>query len=159
MASLLPGGNGTQSELIGTSTQMNMAQPAATSTLELFKQVLDEYDSFTRERSTKEQPLPAAKPRRQDEQILERLLRTQHEQAAQRIQALLHGEIGGPPNPSEQQIAETEIDTIWASLEADKMVMVRPTCEQGGNSWDKITQSACRGVRRIVKGLPEDSGR
>lgn len=149
-----------KSEGAGTPAMKNAAQAAATSILQRFNKTLDDFDRSTQKTLTSNNhPLQSVDTSAKGEEMLERLLRTQHEKAAQRIYALLHGDNEASLKPAEESTAGTETDEIWGSLEPGLKEGVELTSEQGGKSWDEITHSAYRGVRRIVKDLPRGTER
>lgn len=134
-----------------------IALPAAMSILRRFNKTLEDYDKFAQEKSKDEEPLSTMKPSQRDDDMLERLLRTQHEQSARRIRSLIQNDVGASPNATNKPTVGYETDLIWASLGTDQKDKVGYTDEQSGSSWDQTTSSAYRGIRRIVKGLPERS--
>lgn len=157
MASMLLACNIVYSEQIGTPITGSTAHPAATTNLKRLHTLLADYDMFTQKGETGVQPSPSAKLSREDDDTLTVLLQTQHERATQRIRVLMDSEVSGSTRSIEGSTDRPESDKIWASFGESQMVEKGPTDGQSSKSWNQITYPACRGVRRIAKGLPERS--
>lgn len=140
----------------GTLLVQNLAQSPTWSIVRSFNEFLDDYDRFTQATSASEGLLPVSRPNGQDEELLEAVLQTQHEKAKQRIRTLMYGNTKTSLVETEAQIARPKADEIWSALGADDE-RLGSVDEQNGCTWDLITRSASRGVRRLLKGFPQGS--
>ncbi|KAL8717625.1 MAG: hypothetical protein Q9225_005144 [Loekoesia sp. 1 TL-2023] len=152
---MLVAGNIVRSGPKATTTTQSSAQLAAESVLRLFNKLLDEYNSIDQRELTGEWPLPSVKLSGRDEKLLERLVQSQHKKAKQRINTLLQGTPDGSVTAAEGLAIESNTNKLWSSLTTEQKDNAGNIQEQERNSWHRITQSACRGIRRIVKDLPE----
>ncbi|KAL9014562.1 MAG: hypothetical protein Q9173_000786 [Seirophora scorigena] len=148
-ASMLSAGNGRRSGQPQTPIMRNTVQPAATSITERLLRLLDEYDQVNQHPHTGGNPSLLAKPSNQNEQIVESLLRIQREKAASHIHALIRGVC------MERPMAGSEAEKISSSLGVTQNDENGSPDGLSGRCWNQITNSACRGVRRMVKGFPE----
>lgn len=155
MTSMLVAGDVVRSESVATTTTQSSAQLAAESVLRLFNKFLDEYNSTDQRELTGERPLPSVKLSGRDEELLERLVQSQHKKAKQRIRTLLHGTPDDSATAAEGLTVESNTNKLWSFLTAEQKDDAGNNQEQERCSWHRITQSACRGIRRIVKDLPE----
>lgn len=157
MASIVLAGNILQSGQIGTPITGSTTRAASTTILKRVNTFLDDYGKFTQTVATGLRPSPSAEPSGEDEHTFTALLQTQHGRATQRIRALMDSEVSGFTRSVVGSMASYEADEIWASFGESKLEEKEPTDGQSQKRWDEITNPACRGVRRIAKGLPERS--
>ncbi len=150
-------GNVLQSGQIGTPATGSTAHAATKTILKSVNTFLDGYGIFTQTDPSGLQPSPSAEPSKGDEDTFTALLQTQHGRAIQRIRALMDSQISGSTRSIAGPMVSHESDEIWASLGECKPKEEKPTDGQSQKCWDEITNPACRGVRRIAKGLPKRS--
>ncbi|KAL8738657.1 MAG: hypothetical protein Q9181_000603 [Wetmoreana brouardii] len=134
----------------------SMARSPADSIVNSFNAFLNDYDRMTQDKSASEGSLPTVIPSRQDEELLEEVLQTHHGKATQRIRTLLHGISGGPSVEPDHSETKSETNEIWSSLLTDRE-QTGSTSERNGCTWDSVTRSAGRGIRRLVKDFPDRS--
>ncbi|KAL8903503.1 MAG: hypothetical protein Q9207_003888 [Kuettlingeria erythrocarpa] len=157
MASMVLAGSILQSGQIGTPATGSTTHAASTTILKRVNTFLDGYGIFAQPGASGLQPSPSAEPSRRDEDTFTALLQTQHGRATQRIRALMDSEISGSTHSIAGSMVSHESDEIWASFGECKSEERKLTDGQSQKRWDEITNPACRGVRRIAKGLPEHS--
>lgn len=155
MARALLAGHGKRLELPGTPIKRNSLQPAATSITERLLLLLDEYDHVNQHQSTWEQPSLPAKTSNQEEEIVEGLLRTEHEKAAHNLHTLTRGKLSAAHASIERSMVGSEPEKLMLCLGVDRNDEKESSDRLHGKCWSQIAISAHRGVRRMVNGFPE----
>ncbi|KAL8705858.1 MAG: hypothetical protein Q9201_001081 [Fulgogasparrea decipioides] len=156
MASMLSSSDAAQSGQKRALPVQNMVQSSAESILNLFNAFLNDYDSITQDKTASEGSLPTVIPSRQDEELLEEVIQTHHGKATQRIRTLLHGIRGGPSLEPDYSKNNSKTNEIWSSISTDRE-QTDSMSERNVCTWNSITSSAGRGIRRLVRDFPDAS--
>ncbi|KAL9595021.1 MAG: hypothetical protein Q9219_006690 [cf. Caloplaca sp. 3 TL-2023] len=137
------------------SSGQNMAQPAADLVLRIFNEFFLQFNDMNQPKSVSGGSLPSIMSTRRDEEILERLIQSQRKKAGQRVHYLLHGNFGLSPGSLDGSLAALETDKIWSAFSANQTNVTRYSRGEDYCSWDGFTKSACRGVCRLLKNMPD----
>lgn len=137
--------------------KISIGQPVTGSILSLSKRFLEQYDDTEYRESTNRRFSPMKLSGR-DGKILEEIFWSQHERARQRVATLLHGRIDPPKDLNGGLVIRSTSDSSWQPLTGALNDTKGNMNEQEHYSWNRVNESAHRGIRRLAKNLPEPSG-